>query len=327
MSKIQRRTLVALAAGALLGSPMLAAAQAYPSQPVRLVVPYAAGGGTDVLARKVAKAAEEHLGQTIVIDNKPGAGTTIAATDVANAKPDGYTILWGDNATYAVNPHVYRKLNYDPMTSFAPVTLAIRGVLALSVSTQLPVKTVPEFIAYAKKNPEKLSYGTPGNGTPHHLAMESLKRATGISIQHVPYKGEAPAMQDLIPGTIDVMFSGVRLARAQIDGGRVLTLAVSGPKRNAVVPEIPTLDEAGLKGFSYQYWHGIVAPAQTPPEVVARLNDAFVKALNSAEISHWLRTVPGAEPAASTPDEMKAHMTSELKSAGELVKAINLRMD
>lgn len=327
MSKIQRRTLVGLAASVALGAPMFAVAQGFPTQSIRLVVPYAAGGGTDVLARQVAKAAESYLGQTIIIDNKPGAGTTIAATEVANAKPDGYTILWGDNATYAVNPHVYTKLAYDPITSFAPVTLVIRGMLALSVSTQLPVKSVPDLLAYAKKNPDKLSYGTPGNGTPHHLAMESFKRAGGVSLQHVPYKGEAPAMQDLIPGTIDVMFSGVRIAKAQSEGGKVLTLAVSGPQRNPVVPNIPTLDEAGMKGFAYQYWHGIVAPAKTPPEVVARLNDAFVKALKSPEVSNWIRTVPGAEPAPSTPAEMSAYMATELKSAGELVKAIGLKMD
>lgn len=315
-------------AAVLLAGAPAAHAQDFPSRPIRLIVPYAAGGGTDVLARQVAKAAAEHLGQSIVIDNKPGAGTTIAGAEVAAARPDGYTLLWGDSGTYALNPHVYAKLPYHPLTSFAPVTLTIRGMLALSVSARLPVKSVDELVALARQQPGKLSYGTPGNGTPHHLAMESFRiRAGNLSIQHIPYKGEAPAMQDVVAGTLDMMFSGVRLAKAQAEGGKVLTLAVSGPRRNPVVPGVPTLDEAGLKGFSYQYWHGLVAPAGTPPEVVARLNAAFVKALDSAEVSHWIRTVPGAEPAASTPAEMRAYLVQELQSAGELVKTIQLKLD
>ena len=329
MPTIRRRAFTALAALPLLAGVQAAQAQDFPNRAIRLVVPYAAGGGTDVLARQVAKAASEQLGQPIVVDNKPGAGTTIAAAEVAKAKPDGYTILWGDSGTYALNPHVYAKLPYDPLTSFAPVSLAIRGMLALSVSTtRMPtVKTVPEFLAYVRKNPDKLSYGTPGTGTPHHLAMESLKRAAGLSIQHVAYRGEAPAMQDVVAGNLDMMFSGARIAKAQSETGKTVLLAVSGPRRNPVVPEVPTLGEAGFKGFSYQYWHGIVAPAHTPPEVVARLNAGFVAALNSPEVANWIRTVPGAEPAPSTPAEMRSYMAQELKAAGELVKAINLKLD
>jgi tripartite-type tricarboxylate transporter receptor subunit TctC len=324
-----RRHAFAALAVPLLAGMLPAHAQDFPSRPVRLLVPYAAGGGTDVLARQVAKTAAEFLGQPIVIDNKPGAGTTIAAAELAKAQPDGYTILWGDSGTFALNPHVYAKLPYDPLSSFAPVTLSIRGVLALSVSpSRVPVKDLNQLIAYVRSHPDKLSYGTPGNGTPHHLAMESFKlRAGGLSIQHIPYKGEAPAMQDLVAGNLDMMFSGVRIAQAQSAGGKIATLAVSGPKRNPVIPNVPTLDEAGLKGFAYQYWHGIVAPANTPPEVVARLNVAFTKALNSAELSKWIRTVPGAEPAPSTPAEMRAYMVQELKTAGELAKAINLKLD
>ena len=328
MNKDRRHALAALAAP-LLAAALPAQAQDFPNRPLRLLVPYAAGGGTDVLARQIAKAAAEILGQPIVIDNKPGAGTTIAAAELTRAQADGYTLLWGDSGTFALNPHVYAKLPYDPLTSFAPVTLTIRGMLALSVSPgRVPVKDVNELIAYVRSHPGKLSYGTPGNGTPHHLAMESFKlRAGNLSIQHIPYKGEAPAMQDLVAGNLDMMFSGVRIAHAQAAGGKVKTLAVSGPHRNPVVPSVPTLDEAGLKGFAYQYWHGIVAPASTPPEVVARLNGAFTSALKSAELSNWIRTVPGAEPAPSTPAEMRAYMAQELKAAGDLVKAINLKLD
>jgi tripartite-type tricarboxylate transporter receptor subunit TctC len=302
--------------------------QEFPNRPIRVVVPYAAGGGTDILARQISKVAAEKLGQQIVIDNRPGAGTTIAAGDVAKADPDGYTLLWGDSGTFALNPHVYTKLSYDPLGSFAPVTLTVRGMLALSVASRVPVTNVEELIAYVRARPGKLFYGTPGNGTPHHLAMESFRLAAGgLSIQHVPYKGEAPAMHDLVGGTIDMMFSGVRLAKAQREGGKVNTLAVSGTRRNPVVPELATLDEAGVKGFSYQYWHGLVAPAGTPPKVIGRLNAAFVSALNSPELSTWIRNVPGAEPAGSSPEEMRAHMAQEFKSAGELARAINLKLD
>ncbi|RYZ07470.1 MAG: tripartite tricarboxylate transporter substrate binding protein [Comamonadaceae bacterium] len=328
MQPTRRRALTALALP-LLAAALPAQAQDFPNRPVRLLVPYAAGGGTDVMARQIAKAASVHLGQQIVVDNKPGAGTGIAAAEVARATGDGYTILWGDSATFAVNPHVYAKLQYDPLTSFAPVTLAVRGLVALSVSpSRIPAKNVEQLIAYVRANPNKLSYGTPGNATPHHLAMESFKLAAGgLSIQHIPYKGEAPAMQDLVSGNLDMMFSGVRLARAQAESGRAVMLAVSGPRRNAVIPDVPTLAEAGLKGFSYQYWHGIVAPASTPPAVVARLNAAFTKALREEATATWLREVSGTEAAPSTPAEMRSYMESELKSAGTLVKAINLKLD
>ncbi len=302
---------------------------AYPSRPIRLIVPYAAGGGTDILARQVAKQAADQLGQPIIVENKPGAGTVLGASEVAKAAPDGYTLLWGDNATFALNPHVYKKLPYDPLTSFAPVTLTVRGTLVLLASNKLGVKNVSEFIAYAKSNPGKLSYGTPGTGTPHHLAMESLKlKAGGLSIQHVPYKGEAPALQDLIGGNLEVMFAGARISKPQYESGKATVLAVSGTKRNSAFPAVPTVSEASLKGYAYEYWHGVVVPAKTPAATVARLNAAFVKALNAPELQSWMVTGgSGAEWTGSTPAEMQAHMQREIKSAGELVKSIGLTLD
>lgn len=319
-----------LAIGQLALQPLaMAQEQAYPSRPIRLIVPYAAGGGTDILARQAAKQASDYLGQSIIIENKPGAGTVLGAGEVAKAAADGYTLLWGDNATFALNPHVYKKLPYDPLTSFTPVTLTVRGTLVLLASNKLGVKNVNEFVAYAKSNPGKLSYGTPGNATPHHLAMESLKlKAGGLSIQHVPYKGEAPALQDLIGGNLDVMFAGARIAKPQYESGKATVLAVSGAKRNSAFPAIPTVSEAGLKGYAYEYWHGIVVPAKTPAATVAKLNAAFVKALNSPELQSWMTNGgSGAEWTGSTPAEMQAHMQREIKSAGDLVKSINLTMD
>lgn len=302
---------------------------AYPSRPIRLIVPYAAGGGTDILARQAAKQAADQLGQPIIVENKPGAGTVLGASEAAKAAPDGYTVLWGDNATFALNPHVYKKLPYDPLTSFAPVTLTVRGTLVLLAANKLGVKNVNDLIAYARSNPGKLSYGTPGTGTPHHLAMESLKlKAGGLSIQHVPYKGEAPALQDLIGGNLEVMFAGARISKPQYESGKVTVLAVSGTKRNSAFPAVPTISEAGLKGYAYEYWHGIVVPAKTPAAIVAKLNAAFIKALNAPELQAWINNGgSGAEWTGSTPAEMQAHMAREVKAAGELVKSIGLTMD
>lgn len=328
-----KRQATALLAATLLGASPWAQAQnadrTYPTRPIRLVVPYAAGGGTDILARQLARQVGGALGQPIVIDNKPGAGTMLGASEVAKAPPDGYTLLWGDSATFAVNPHVYKKIAYDPVSSFAPVSLTIKGALVLVVSPRLGVKDVNELIAYAKKNPGKLSYGTPGSATPHHLAMESFKlRAGGLSIQHVPYKGEAPALQDLVGGNLDVMFVGGRIAKPQADAGKLLVLAVAGSKRSSAMPEVLTVSEAGLKGYSSEYWHGVVAPAGTPAPIVKKLNAAFVNAMRSPELVAWLKeSGAGTEWNSSTPAEMQAHIKREVTSAGELVKAMGLTLD
>lgn len=323
----RRRIGLALASAATLAACGLAHAQSFPDRPIRLIVPYAAGGGTDLLAREIARVASKNLGQSIVIDNKPGAGTTIAAGEVARSAPDGYTLMWGDNATFALNPHVYQKLPYDPL-ALSPVTLTVKGSLVLATSSRLGVRTVPQLIDYAKANPDKLSYGTPGNGSPHHLAMEAFKiKAGNLSIQHVPYKGEAPAIQDLVAGNLDVMFSGARVAKAQMVGGKIQVIGASGPTRNPILPETPTVAEAGLPGFSYQYWHALVAPPKTPPEVIAKLNGAFTKALGDAELRAWLASTAGVDAAPSTPAQMYDFMRKELARSAEIVKAIGLKLD
>ncbi len=323
----RRRFGLAFASAAALAACGLAHAQAFPDRPIRLIVPYAAGGGTDLLAREIARVASKNLGQPIIIDNKPGAGTTIAAGEVSRSAPDGYTLMWGDNATFALNPHVYQKLPYDPL-ALSPVTLTVKGSLVLATSSRLGVRTVQQLIDYAKANPGKLSYGTPGNGSPHHLAMEAFKIKAGhLSIQHIPYKGEAPAIQDLVAGNLDVMFSGARVAKAQMSGGKIQVLGASGPTRNPILPETPTIAESGLPGFSYQYWHALVAPPNTPPEVIAKLNGAFTKALGDAELRAWLASTAGVEAAPSTPAQMRAFMRDELARSAEIVKAIGLKLD
>lgn len=330
--RLNKRHTLALLCAWLAGSTAALAddaASAYPARPIRLVVPYAAGGGTDIMARQLARKAGALLGQSIVVDNKPGAGTVLAANEVAKAAPDGYTLLWGDSATYAVNPHVYKKIGYDPLTSFAPVTTTLRGALVLVVTPRLGVQSVRELIAYARQHPNQLSYGTPGNATPHHLAMESFKiQAGGLTIQHAPYKGEAPALQDVMGGSLDLMFVGGRIAKVQADAGKVRILAFAGAHRNQAMAELPTIAEAGLPGFASEYWHGIVAPARTPSAIVGKLNAAFTQAMASAELQAWLKeTGAGTEWFASTPAHMQEHIVREHKSAGALVKAIALTLD
>lgn len=329
MSIKQIASLLAAATALCFSANALAQDPGYPNRPIRLIVPYAAGGGTDILARQLSKGAADILGQAIIVDNKPGAGTSLGAVEAAKAAPDGYTLLWGDNATFAVNPHMYKKLAYDPVTSFAPVTLTVKGSLVLVAGNKLNVKTVGELITLARSQPGKLSYGTPGNATPHHLAMETLKqRAGGLSISHIPYKGEAPAMQDLLGGNLDLMFAGSRIAKPQAEAGKIAVLGVSGAKRNATMPQVMTVAESGLKGYVYEYWHGIVAPAKTPPEVIARINQAFVKAMHASELVQWINNSgSGSEWTGSTPTEMQAHIARELQTSGELVKAIGLTID
>jgi tripartite-type tricarboxylate transporter receptor subunit TctC len=325
MQKLYSIAFTALSVG--FGGAAMAQAD-YPSKPIRLVVPYAAGGGTDVQARKVASYLSDVLKQSVVVDNKPGAGTTIGAADVAKAAPDGYTLLWGDNATFAVNPHLYKKLSYDVAKSFAPISVTVKGGLVLSVNPSIPATNVSELIAYAKANPGKMSYGTPGNGTPHHLIMEAFKKAAGgLDIVHAPYKGEGPAMTDLAGGTLQTMFSGGKVAVAMSQANRIRTLAFSGPERNKAAPTVPTFAEAGFPGFVNEYWHGVVAPAGTPQAVITKLNAAFKQVLANPELGQWLTSNTGTRGSASTPNEMAQLMAEDFKRSGELIKSLNIELN
>lgn len=313
--------------GVSLAGPVLAQAD-YPSKPIRLIIPYAAGGGTDILARKIAQQMSDILKQPIVADNKPGAGTVVAATELAKSAPDGYTLMWGDNATFVVNPLLFKNPPYDPQKNFAPIGVTLKGGLVLSVNAAIPSTSVKEFIAYAKANPGKISYGTPGNGTPHHLMMEAFKKAAGgLSITHVPYKGEGPAITDLAGGSLQTMFSGARVAVATAANGRIRPLAFSGPERNKAAPGVPTFAEAGFPGFVNEYWHGLAAPAGTPAPVIARLHAVMKQAMGDAELQAWMVAGSGTRAVASTPQEMSALMADEIKQYRELIKSLNLELN
>lgn len=324
--KLNRRVIAASLASLLLAPAAFAQAD-YPSKPVRIVVPYAAGGGTDAIARVVAKAMTTHLGQTVLVDNKPGSGTTIGASEVARAAPDGYTLLWGDNTTFALNPFLYKKLSYSPLEDFAPISSTLRGALVLVVSPSLGVNSVQELIAYAKARPGKLQYGSAGNGTPHHLAMEAFKLKAGLDILHVPYKGEGPGLNDVLGGTTHLMFAGTTIAMQHAETGRIKLIATAGGTRNPVLTQTPTMAEAGVAGFDSSYWHALVAPAKTPDAVIQKVNQAYAKATRDPEVLAYMAKASGNVLTVSTPQELRTHMQEQTRVGGELIKAIKLTLD
>jgi len=282
----------------------------YPSRPVKIVVPSPPSGGTDIIARVLAQDFTKAFGQQFIVENKPGAGNMIGIESVARSAPDGYTVLMVAS-TLALNSVLYRKVSYDPIRDFTPITLAATAPNIFIVNQGLPAKTLAEFIALAKQKPGQLSYGTPGVGTSPNMATELMKSMAGIDIQHVPYKGTAPALTDVIGGQICCMFSNALTALPHIQSGRVRALGISGPKRLAAAPEIPTIAEAGVPGYAAMQWYGLVAPAGTPAAVISRLNAEALKALKSDEM-HKRLAADGAEPVGTTAAEFGAFIKAEL---------------
>ncbi|WP_264293863.1 Bug family tripartite tricarboxylate transporter substrate binding protein [Diaphorobacter aerolatus] len=268
----------------------------------------------------------EILGQSVVIDNRPGASSIIGATAVARAPADGYTFLLGDMGTYSTNRSLFKKLSYDSFTDLAPITLTARFGLMLVVHPSLPVKTLQEFIALAKSRPDTLSYGTPGTGTPHHLAMEMLMRRTGIKLTHVPYKGGGPAMQDLVGGQISVLMSDLATASQFIKTDKVRPIASTGAARLQLAPQVPTMAESGVSGFDAWAWQGFAAPAGTPERIIAALNEAYAKAATHASVKQRLADL-GGELIPSSPQEMNTHMRREAKVWAQIVQESGISLD
>jgi tripartite-type tricarboxylate transporter receptor subunit TctC len=260
-----------------------ARAEDYPTHPIRLVVPYAAGGGADSVARIVAKRVGETIGQPIVIENRGGAGSIIGAEFVKKSSPDGYTLLLGQSGPISINPAVYRDLPYDPLKDFAPVTMTTAYPYIMVVSPALGVKTLPEFVALAKSKADQLNYGTTGVGAANHLVTELFDRKAGIRMTHIPYRGTALAVTDLIAGQVQVVFADPISALPHIKAGTLLALAVTSKERSPVAPDVPTIAESGYPGFDAIAWHGILAPANTPPAIMNRLNAEIVAALRDPE--------------------------------------------
>ena len=317
------------ALAALLLAAALAHAQPYPSKPVTLIVPYPPGGGTDFFARTVGQKMAETLGQPVVllVDNRPGAATIVGAQVAAKAPADGYTVLLGDSATYAINPSLYKKLPYDPVKDFAPVSLTGRFALLLVANPAvLSADSTRALVAAAKKHPGAIAYGSPGSGTPHHLAMELFKERAGIDLLHVPYKGAAPAVQDLLGGRIATMFLDLATGAPQLKGGKVKALAVASPKRIAALPDVPTLNESGFPGFEAWAWQGFAVPAGTPKEIIATLNSAYIKAIADPAVRQKISDV-GIEPLHSTPQEMADYIRSETAKWAQLIADRHISAD
>jgi tripartite-type tricarboxylate transporter receptor subunit TctC len=294
----------------------------YPARPVRVVVPSPPGGGTDILARVLAQHFSKALGQPFFVDNKPGAGNMIGIESVARAPADGYTLLVVAS-TLALNSVLYKKVPYDPVRDFAPITLAATAPNVLIVNPALPAQSLAEFIALAKARPGALSYGTPGIGTSPHLSMELLKSMAGIDLQHVPYRGTAAAVTDLIGGQIAATFANALTAKPQVDAGRVRALAVSGPKRIEAFPSVPPVAEAAVPGYDAMQWYGMVAPAGTPAPIIARLHAEAAKALQSEDMKEKL-ALDGAQPVGSSPAEFAALIRNELDKWTRVARAANI---
>jgi tripartite-type tricarboxylate transporter receptor subunit TctC len=319
-----RRTL--LAAGLASTLPISAAyAQTYPGRPVRMIVPYPPGGPTDVLARIVAVKLSEALGQPFSIDNKAGASGMIGSAEVAKAAPDGYTLL-GNASIHVINPSLYPKATFDAIADFTPVTQLASVPLILVVNNDLPVKNVRELIAYAKANPGKLNFASSGNAAAPHLAGESFKIAASVQMQHVPYKGSAPALTDLIGGQVQLMFDSMPSAMPHVKAGKLRPLAVTTAKRSAAVPDLPTVAEAGVPGYDISTWYGLWAPKGTPREITERLASETAKILKLPDVRERYAAL-GAEPVGSTPDEFAAYCRSELTKWAKIVKESGAKAD
>ena len=310
---------------ALAAISAASSAQGYPNKSIRLVVPFPAGGPTDVIARAVAQKLTESMGQQVVIDNRGGSGGNIGADIVAKSAPDGYTLLMAI-VSHAINASLYSKLPYDTVKDFAPITRTGSATIIMIAHPSLPAKSIREFIALAKARPGQLSFASPGSGTPHHLAGELLKTTAGIDMAHIPYKGAAPAVIDLMGGQVPVGFVSLPAALPHVKAGKLTALGITTSKRSAIAPEIATFAEAGLAGYDLENWYGALAPGGTPKEIVDRLNAEIVRALQLPDVKERLYS-QGFEIHTSTAEEFAAFIRSEIVKWAKIVKASGAKVD
>lgn len=323
---ISRRQTLALGAGALLGASPLVRAQSWPNRPVRFVVPFAPGGTSEIVARSVAAELSKLIGQNVYVENKPGGAGVTAMTDVAKAAPDGHTIILGHVGTLAVNPYMLNNQPYDVNRDFIPVTLLAKVPNVFVIHPDVPAKNFQEFVAYVKKNPGQLNYGSAGNASAGHLAMEYLKLVTGMFITHIPYRGTGPQLTDLLAGRTQASSAGMPALGAHIRSGKLRAIAVGTQQRIPALPDVPTVAEMGFKGFETSQWYGILAPAGTPPEITKRLQEESYKALRSSAVTERFATdnaVGGGGPAA----EFAAFIKDEQRIWSDIVKRARIKPD
>jgi tripartite-type tricarboxylate transporter receptor subunit TctC len=331
MPQLSRRHLLALAGASMLPTGLVHAQAAWPNKPVRIVVPFAPGGTTDILARALAPELSRAFGQTFVVDNKPGAGGNVGSGEVAKAAPDGYTLLMGTVGTHGINASLYPKMPYDPVKDFAPITLVagVPNVLVMNPAKAeaLKINSVPDLIRYAKANPGRLNMASSGNGTSIHLSGELFKARTGTFLVHFPYRGSGPALLDLIGGTMDLMFDNLPSAMPQIKAGKLKALAVTSAQRSAALPDLPTLAEAGpIPGFDASSWFGLLAPAGTPADIVNRIQQESLKAMATPALKERL-LAQGAIPSGITPAQFATYIGEESRKWAEVVKVSGAKVD
>jgi len=319
------RRLAALSAAlAFLGLAGAAHAQDYPSRTVKIVVAFPAGGPTDFVARVLADKLKGALGQSVIIENKPGANAAIGAESVAKSDPDGYTLFFTTAGAVVINPHMRANLPYDPIKDFAPITLVVNTMEVLVVKSDTPMKSATDLVAFAKSRPDGIAMASTGVGSPPHLALELFKSSSGANVLHVPYRGAAPAVTDVVGGQVHAMFADLPVLMPQIKGGTLRPIGVGSKRRASVLPDVPTLDEQGIKDVYADNWYALFAPAKTPAPVIARLNAAVNAVLKDPETARKLIEA-GADPAAGTPEQLAEFLKSELERWGKVVKEKNIK--
>jgi len=323
---MMRTTSSCLAAVLLAIASGAAVAQAYPVKPVRMVVPFPAGGATDIVGRLIAQKLSESWGQQVIVDNRGGAGGTIGSDIAAKSAPDGYTMLVGTSSTHAIAPSLYSKLPYDPVRDFAPVTLVASATILLAVHPSVPAKNVRDLIALAKRKPNALSFASSGNGGISHLIGEHFKSVGGIQMLHVPYKGDTPALVDLVGGQVHLMFGTAVSFLPYVKAGRLNALAVTNPKRSPIAPDVPTVAESGLPGFEALQWFGIFVPAGASKDIVARLNGEIVKIVRLPDIRERMTSL-GADVVGSTPEQFAAFQKTDTAKWARVVKESGAKID
>ncbi len=301
-------------------------AQAYPDRPVRVIIPFAAGGGSDAVGRAIAQKLQDKFGQSFVVENRTGAGGSIGALQVARAAPDGYTLLLGSSSEIAQYPNVKADIPYNPEKDFAPIAMVATVPLALAVKEALPAKTVAELLDYARKNPGKLNYGSAGPGSTTHLAVALFASMTGIDMTHVPYKGSAPVITDLLAGTLDMSISTMPAVLPHANGDKIRILAVSTANRASAMPNVPTIQESGVKGYATGLWTGLLAPAGTPPQIIDTLHAAVAEALKTADLQAALAK-QGAEVSGSTPQQFAEEIKRETAVWKDVVQKTGIKID
>ncbi len=314
-----------IAAALLFALLSSAQAQTYPAKPIRLVVPFPPGGPTDILGRVIGAKLAEAMGQPVVIDNRGGAGGGLGADNVAKSPPDGYTILLGTTGTHTINPNLYSKLPYDPIKDFVAVTLVVKYINILVVNPNVPVKSVAELIALAKQKPGEVTFGSAGNGSSNHLSGEMLATMTGVKMQHVPYKGSGPALNDVIAGQLTFMFDQYSTVAPNVKAGKLRAIGVTIPKRHALLPEVPTVAES-VPGFEVSGWYGVFVSAGTPRDIVNRLNSEFSKIMKLPDIHERMATL-GWDPVTNTPEQFSAQIKAELATWADVVRKSGARID